>query len=1565
MRALLRAAASRATKGAALVVVFATSAAGAVVVHSDMPAARRAVALVAEQALARLFEGTFVLGGVRRLELGADARVRLDRVDVIDRDGRLILTAHDVEGRLALATLLRSLVTTGAPDVVVDEARIRDAVVVLDADVDGGVRLAHAFRPRTEAAAPAPEAPALPSSAEPAATPRVHIRRASVGHVWVHGDVVPPSGLDVEARAVLIDVAYEDGLVRIALNESDVTLRSPSLPYQRSPLVGRATAKLDVTVASSRLAGHASFLGETGGLPLSAEGSLDGDRVEATLDVPRATPEAVARAFPGLLLEQPVSLRATVKGAFPSLTVDAKASVGEGLVTALVDADLRGALGFTGVVNASNIDLRAFGGPASSLSARLSGTAAIQDGTAFGTFRLASEEGSIAGERVPPLAADGRFENRTLAVSARAEEPGVRAAANMVLDVPTKAITFDLQARATELRAVPRLRGKVSGSATARATGKVDLAKGTVSGAVTATGDGLSDGTTHVGSARVTAYVSGPLGAPVADASVDASDVRFATGGKAPLVYPEVTGRARVSFADFTARGVEVRARTSDRDPSLAFVAHADAIAFGGKLAVEGARVDGVGGPLEASVSHAGGVLRIRARGTDLDLGRAADATGLAFLRELPRGSRADVDVELESAAGRSDGHVDLQVRDGRGFDARLHTTLVRGRARGDARVALAPYGEVRARSFDVEVGALDRTSLERATGEIELDGTIDLAHGGALLASVLGRDDVQRVDGTLTFSARAERRGDAAWPVVRATVRTNGLSVTRDVEGKAETYRGVDVTAHAAWDGLSNDAEAAVVLWDGRSALATLDAKALLPLGAWVRGAERPTLASLETLDVELRADLVKRELRSLPAWLFPARPDGRLEGTLTSTGPLGRPNVVAILRGAGLRDKNRRRDDPLFGPVDASVDVRWDGEDVVTVVTADENEPPNAERRRERAEARGDGARGAPRALGSARGLLLARASAKELLLRGTDPGFRASAEIVVERLDLAPLPLPYNARGRVSGRFSVRDVNGDPTFNVTSRFQDLTLSNAAVGSGDVALGGRDGGLFGVARFIQEEGGSAQVQIVSKALGLKGREVSWDEEAETRLDYALNAVRLSIVRPLVRRLFPEIDGRIDGRGSVTLAAGTQTFDGGAAISDGRLYVNLLGEEVTNVNAMVNFEPSGVFRVREATGRIGEGDLRASVVGRMKGLHFEAANAAIVIPSKRGIPLSTEGATYAEATGQANLQMQMSPDRSTLLCAVDIPTARVSLPDRSTQQLQKTEDEPTISVGKRARDGSFDLAPLRQRGQGRRAGATTAGTNEAEDRPLVVRLTVSVGKDVWIEGRGMKIAANGLVLVEVADAIGVTGRIDLAEGTVDVQGRRFTIDRGTLTFLEGEDPSNPTLLASAYWDAPDGARVWAEFADPIATGKLTLRSEPPYSYDEILSLILFGRPEGNVGGGSAGSQGGAGARASGVAGGVVAPGLNRALDQLAGGELEIKANVASTQFQQQSRPEVNVRRGRVGVTVGYVLGAQSIIQPDRALVTFDWQFLPRWSLAATRGDASTTILDVLYRYRY
>ena len=221
-----------------------------------------------------------------------------------------------------------------------------------------------------------------------------------------------------------------------------------------------------------------------------------------------------------------------------------------------------------------------------------------------------------------------------------------------------------------------------------------------------------------------------------------------------------------------------------------------------------------------------------------------------------------------------------------------------------------------------------------------------------------------------------------------------------------------------------------------------------------------------------------------------------------------------------------------------------------------------------------------------------------------------------------------------------------------------------------------------------------------------------------------------------------------------------------------------------------------------------------------------------------------------------------------------------------------------------------------------------------------------------------------------IADDVRVSGQIRLLRGTIYVQGKPFTIDKGTVTFV-GDDPSNPQVILTAEWTASDAmqTRIYADFVGPLKTGKVTLRSDPvlPGGQNDILALLLFGTTDQDPGASSAVSDT---SPFAGVAGGAaVQPinkalgGVNKALDKigLAGGiSTTIDTSTATP------RPEVAVQIARdISLQVAVVLAQVPGGNPDNTLVTLNWHFLRKWSLAGTQGDAGTSIIDLIWQHRY
>jgi translocation and assembly module TamB len=934
--------------------------------------------------------------------------------------------------------------------------------------------------------------------------------------------------------------------------------------------------------------------------------------------------------------------------------------------------------------------------------------------------------------------------------------------------------------------------------------------------------------------------------------------------------------------------------------------------------------------------------------------------TGLAELRLVPRGSHATLDVDVRRDGAGTVGHVDATVGGAPdGSSAALHATFRGRRVSARARVALGALGWVELRRAELELpGGLSLDAAERATGALDLEGALDLAQ----VAPLLGAEGVERIAGTAALSARIERGDERLPPTVRATATTRGLDLSLYRDGRSVHAGGIDGSVHLEHDGVTQATELSAGAWDASGPLASADGKASVPVLGWALGQASLDRRALAAVAVSARVDVPARAIAELPGLLerpdlpgllastdlpgLVARPDlrGRVEAHAELHGSLDRPDVVVSARADALRVK-RPRGRARMLPVDATLDARWNGTDVVATLRLDEEE---------RAERGPSGAGTAARTSGHVRGLVLAKLPVAELLA-GRPLAWDASGALDVADLELAPLPLPEDLEGTLTGRVELRDLASAPRLLARAHVDDLGVSGARVAKADLEVTASDGSLAGHATLHQADGGSADAALLSSALSWRGLTATWDEAQPSRVDYKVSAMRLGLVRPFVRTIFPEIDGRIDGSGSAVVGPASQVFEGGLSLSEGRLYATAFGEEITDLEGAATFDRDGAFRVQGVRGKIGAGVLTASASGRMKGLRFASAEVVAVVPTKDGVPLSAEGANFAEATGEVRMRASMAPDRKALLVAVDVPRATVTLPDRGTQRLQPLDLDTSIVVGVRRPDGTLTPEVARR---GRRQADKSA---EAQADSLTARLTVTLGDDVRLEGRGLAIGLGGRTLVDVADELAVTGRITLKTGgTVDVQGRRFVIDHGTLTFVEGSESTNPTVVGAASWDAPDGTRVWVEFNGPLETGKLTLRSEPPYSKNEILSVLLFGRPDPNQARAGDARPSEADTAAA-VGSGLVSSGLNKAL-----GELDDDFEL------EQDRTSANRLRTNLGyklrrnlkVKVGYASGL-SQREPDTTYLFLEWLFLPKWSLLGTRGDKGTSILDVLFQHRY
>jgi translocation and assembly module TamB len=249
------------------------------------------------------------------------------------------------------------------------------------------------------------------------------------------------------------------------------------------------------------------------------------------------------------------------------------------------------------------------------------------------------------------------------------------------------------------------------------------------------------------------------------------------------------------------------------------------------------------------------------------------------------------------------------------------------------------------------------------------------------------------------------------------------------------------------------------------------------------------------------------------------------------------------------------------------------------------------------------------------------------------------------------------------------------------------------------------------------------------------------------------------------------------------------------------------------------------------------------------------------------------------------------------------------------------------------------------------------------------IEIAAHLGEDVEVRrGTDLKVGLRGDPTIMITDAVHVGGQLRLEKGgRLDVQGKSFEIESGTVTFV-GDDPGNPQVVVTAGWNAPDGTRIYADYIGPLKTGKVTFRSEPSLAQSDIIALLLFGTAEGtsavaqnNAAGNSTTNTA---SSAAGLAGGQAAQPINHALDQF--GIHAVSAKV-DTSLASNPKPEVELQVAKdISVQLAYVLGTPPPgMNPDTTLLTLNWRFLKSWSLGTTVGNAGSSIVDMVWQRRY
>lgn len=1529
----------------ATVTFVAATAAGAVL-HLDVPATRRLVTTQVNGILEKQLKGDVKIESLGGLGLGGIDRVR---VRVKDPDGVQVLYADGVKVRIRSLEAARSAlfgkgdIRISAPIVSIDHAD-----VALDTDPMGALRLSRAFLPKETKAQEPPKK-------EGGRGVRIEAPDVVLRHAWAHGAPSPGGPvIDADVKDLAGHALVDSAGTRAGLDRVEIVTRA--LPAGVDPK-GRLTASYEQASAEGskpRIA--ATFDGKVMDAPAGIVAKMDGDRIDATVDVQSVSAAQVGAALGELPVRDELSLHAEAHGTLPHVKGGARIALGQATVDVDADVTTGDATAIDARLSARDVDLSriAKGAPESNLGLDARANAVLGEAMSGRVEIDTLPENTIGAEHVPRVVVRGDFTKETAQATARIHEATLptEVRVSMTPERGDRIVEAHVRSVAPDLRRLPRVSGALdSGSAEVVADARLALAAKTIDARVAVTGRRVAKGAQAVADVHAEARATGSLDRPVIDAAVVAEDVR--AGG---IDARRIEGRSRVEAG----KAIVLRDPRVDveRAGEKIAVSAARVQAAGASIRVEDARIEGLGEPIRAELARDPRTTTVKVAAPRVDLAKVSRVIG------------RDVGVSGGTLALGAD--VTLKANDATG---EVHAKLERFSMKSveNANVALDVALDGRALQVDVDAqldaaGKLslhserltlagsptDPRSWAKASGRVALAGDVDMAK----LSSIVPEESLPfgELRGELVVDGTIGRDSPTSPPELRVHAHTLGLVVAGKVppeEPIPKRPQETEVKGVSPWrsddvdvgldirnDTTSGHTGVAFRVTDREGVVTAFDAKSVIPYEEILAD---PKTAKAKLLRVPIAAKLIvpDRAFDRMPAIVGVKNTSGKVEAQIDVTGTPIAPNVKLVAHARGVRSGTV----PVQQAADTDVALAYDGNaaDLAVKVRAEKRDVLEIASHVDAKLA--DILEGAP----------------------GKAPAWTASSKVKLAGFPLESVgPLAdRQVKGRVSGEATIEGLHQNAKLAAHIGFDGLSVGRAKYEKARIDVDAADGGLTAKARFEQKDGFADVTATTGLAWGAAvAPALAEDKPIEAR--FVAKGFRAAAIQPFVEGTLNALDGRIDAdaRASISPANKGARLEGKIALRDGTLQLAAMGEELRDARANVTLNPNGTIAIDDVFARSASGEVHADAKVELAGMRLARATANVRIPERHGLDVAVNGQPLGEVFGEIKADARMSEDGKRTAVVVEIPKFSVTLPQTTKTGVQGLDENERIRVGVYRDPNTLVKLPLDREDYKRRDEEKQKAEAAADGSRTEV--DVRLGRIEVERGNMARATLTGNPKITIANGeTRITGQVRVERGWADVQGKKFEIEKGTITFNGLPEP-NPVVVATASWKAADNSMIYADFVGPVKTGKVTLRSEPPRPKNEILAMILFGSADGaNPTPPPAGKQpNGTQKAALGIGGGFAAQGLTEALDDLAGIQATARIDTTSS---NNPRPEVEFQVSpKVSLEFAHVIGQPPVTEPpDKNLVTIEWRFRSNWSLESTFGDRGRQLFDLIWQRRY
>jgi translocation and assembly module TamB len=1582
--------------GLGLTLVFVGATATGAALHLNTPTTRRLAQKITNDALSSAFLGKIVIDEIDYVSLlhGADVRGG----SVLDPNGQTVIRATDIRVRVSAIAIAKNFIFGDELHIGIPFIRIDNAEALLE-QKDGELTLVKTFEPTP------PKEPQKPK--EPSAPGRplfLTIERFELGHAWAHGEVAPGQRLDADASRV-------SGSLHVTPDEVALDVDQVGLAERRIlPVTASGVADFHLR-AGKVVKLWSDFAGQIGEIETHARFLMDGDRLEATADIPHGAPSAISKLVPGYPVVYPVTVKASAMGTLPEIEIAATAVVENDAVAPPTvgitgDISLGDQVRIEAAVDARDIDLRALGPgmPEAIVSAQASAKMEIGESVRI-VASAQTQPTVIEGQDIPAVDAHAVVDGDLVTGSVHVHEAG------MPLDgwfdvLPDGMVRFQVSTEVASLRAVPRIAAPVDGSGRLAIRGTVK--EGELDARVRASFAGVrAPGDVSLAGAHIDGRVHGPFAKLNVNASVSGTDLeaggyafdKLLVSASGPVTSPWV--RATLTNSDRLidvsgaidaegggARRVKVHIEQDNKtlDGTVARVgARAGGVAIDG-IAITGDGIDGI----EGSLALRGGEIVGKLKGDGIDVARVVK---LAALPIRAQGLLA-FDVDLEKTRKGRKGHVNIALEDGEAAIVSGVSTMMalrfddeKVRADGYVRLVSKPIpGERPADRCDGTIASVrvhdgegeikgqitDPKTWERASGSIGIAADDwDLRCIARLAPGVL---PLSEIAGKVTTRLRVERKlGERLASVRDLLVKTRGLTVagpeSPETEKPTWESRSIDVEVTGGYDSETGKTEAKLALFDPKpvvtvSTAIQVDVPALL---------DRPAAreASLRSAPMMVHVAIPRRTIGSfaslpfvkdsLPPIAGEIQMDAFVNGTMTE------PRVASRILGWGIAHQDAVAATPEASdfrvPVDVDALATYDSKRATLEAHVLKNG-----RELMRADAE----------LNAKLADLLAGKSSNPKV-----PLWTGSLEAKLYEVPLAEVPMlaASNVGGHIAGTIAVRGLGDKPSVAI-----DLELPDLQMGNDNFFEGGRislhiDSDKEGAdipeelkKRISAKDTAVAKVELTGQDGGKLSVSafagVVWKDKLipmpdnDSAADFFLSArrFRLTALQPAVAAVLSKLDGYLDGdlRFGWNRIGETEKgkIEADLSLTKGVFYVPQLGQEFTGAHLHVIAKETGEIRVDDIGASALSGKVKGWARARFDGVTFKDAAAELTIKKGEELPVALEGVPLGRMYG--TIAATVTNRKDALVAAIRIPSIHLELPASIGRNVQSLGEHEEIIL-------SHPVAEPEEKTRG------------GDARKVIITLDVG---EAAVDGSMVSLAIRTSKAnpprVEITDKARVYGDVELVRGQLDVLGKEFELEKA-LVHLRGQDEPNPYLNATVRWDAPDGSRVYIDYIgslNPITDEKIHFRSEPARSKQEIIGMLLLGSDyeHGTIAGGSAG-QSNEPTRSTGNAAGGIAAGF--IADQFSGllADSGISTSVGTTDdgalktglvYEKGTTKTQVTYEGSSGSGPGSTGGANR--RTGRTEVSVDWRFRRNWLLrgmVGVGGDQPSSGVDLLWQYRY